>query len=839
MTYQSIGKSGPFYFVKVLILVFVLAVSHSAFSQTSQDIGNIRVDELTDIQIRGYIAQFEASGFTEAQVEQVALQKGMSPSEVQKLRQRIEKIKREDGVNSGSSKTGKGSVTQKRGSRTYNSPSDSISSRTDTLNAAQLALAQLRSKIFGADLFQNNQLTFEPNLRLATPANYQIGPDDELLIDIYGYSEASYELTVTPEGNITIPYVGVVQVGGMSMEQATAKIRARLSTIYSGLRSGNTSLKVTLGNIRSIKVILTGEIVKPGTYTLPSLATVFNALYSSGGPTENGSFRQIEVIRAGRRVATLDLYDFLLNGQFKNNIRLQDQDVIRIPTYKKRVEFVGQVKRPGIFEMIENETLSDLLRFTGGFNEQAYQARIKVLKNTLTERKIEDITQNQFTVYEPGSGDKFFADKILDRFENRVSIDGAVFRPGQYELEPGLTLKQLIQKAEGLREDAFQNRAYITRMGADMQPELVSVELNKILSGAIPDVPLKREDVVNISSIFDLKEEYRVQIDGEVQRPGTFDFAQGMTLEDLIIQAGGFKEGATAQRIEVARRTRNSNVLSRSAATAEVFQVNANQALRTATQGFVLQPFDIVVVRGAVGYEEQRQVRVEGEVLYPGVYTIAKKDERISDVLRRVGGFTALAYPEGASLKRPGPPKREQDSITYEQESLRLKQFERLQKNISDTIRTPEESAIRNNYVGINLPRIINKPGGKEDIFLEEGDILNIPKQLQTVKVSGEVLSPVTVIYAGRKTFKDYVSNAGGFSQRSRKKSAYIVYANGSVRSTRRFFLFNNYPVVKPGAEIFVPKKENKNFNVAQVVALTTGVASLGAIILGMLNLVN
>ncbi|HEY0057412.1 MAG TPA: SLBB domain-containing protein [Pedobacter sp.] len=839
MTYQFFEKLGLFSLIKVLLLVSIVAIAPSAFAQTTQDINNIKVDELTDDQIRGYIAQFEASGLSEAQVEQAALQRGMSSSEVQKLRQRIEKIKSEDSGKLGNPNTKKGSNVQKRGSRTYSgqSQSDSISSKKDSISATQTALAKLRPKIFGADLFQNSQLTFEPNLRLATPANYQIGPDDVLLIDIYGYSEANYELKVTPEGNITIPYVGVVQVGGMSMEQATARIRARLSTIYSGLRSGNTSLKVALGNIRSIKVILTGEIVKPGTYTLPSLATAFNALYSSGGPTENGSFRQIEIIRAGRRAATLDLYDFLLNGQFKNNIRLQDQDVIRIPTYKKRVQFVGEVKRPGIYEMIENETLADLLRFTGGFNENAYQARVKVLKNTLTERKIEDITQSQFSAYKPSTGDKFFADKILDRFENRVTIEGAVFRPGQYELEPGLTIKQLIQKAEGLREDAFQNRAYITRIGTDMQPELVSVELSKILSGAIPDVPLKREDVINISSIFDLREEYRVQIDGEVQRPGTFDYAQGMTLEDLIIQAGGFKEGATAQRIEVSRRTRNSNVLSRSAATAEVFQVNANQDLKTATEGFVLQPFDIVVVRGAVGYEEQRQIKVEGEVLYPGTYTISKKDERISDVLKRVGGFTALAYPEGASLKRPGPPKRGQDSINYEQEAMRLKQFQRLQKNISDTLRTAEESVLRNNYVGINLPRIINKPGGKEDIFLEEGDILNIPKQLQTVKVSGEVLSPVTVIYTGSKGFKDYVSNAGGFSQRSRKRSSYIVYANGSVKSTKKFFIFNNYPVVKPGAEIFVPKKVDKNVNVQQVVALTTGIASLGAIIFGMLNL--
>lgn len=828
--------------IKVFLLLLVVTGSSTAIAQTSQNYSNIRVDELSDDQIRAYLAQFEASGLSESQLEQVAMQRGMSQSEIQKLRQRIDKVKKTEGskaTNSGAA-TVKGSLSPKRSStsRSYNFDADSVPSKRDTLTASELALSELRSKIYGADLFKNSKLTFEPNLRLATPANYQIGPDDVLLIDIYGYSEANYELTVTPDGNITIPYIGVVQVGGMSVEQATVRIRSRLSTIYSGLKTGNTSLKIALGNIRSIKVIITGEIVKPGTYTLPSLATVFNALYSSGGPTENGSFRQIEVIRSGRRVAALDLYDFLQTGQLKNNIRLQDQDVIRIPTYKKRVEFVGHVKRAGIFEMVENETLSDLLRYTGGFNERAYRARIKVLKNTATERKISDISQGEFSSYNPESGDKFFADEILDRFENRVTIEGSVFRPGQYELEPGLTVKSLIQKAEGLREDAFRNRAYITRLGSNMQIELVSFDLGRILSGETADVPLKREDVIRISSVFELKEEYKIQVEGETQRPGTFDFAEGMTLEDAIIKAGGFKEGATGQRIEVSRRTRNSDVTSASATTAEVFQINVEKDLKSATSGFILQPFDIVMVREASGYEVQRIVKVEGEVIYPGKYTIAKKDERISDLLKRVGGFTALAYPEGASLKRSSTQAGSNNSIASEQESKRLQQFARLQRDISDTIKTGSGESIRNSYVGINLPKILKSPGGKEDVFLEEGDILNIPKQLQTVKVSGEVLSPVTVIYSGYKGFKQYVSNAGGFSQRSRKKSSYIIYANGSVKSTKRFLIFNNYPVVKPGAEIFVPRKEDKNFNVAQVVALSTGIASLGAIILGMLNLV-
>lgn len=888
----------PFNFVRLLIMLVSLSLAIPAFSQSTQNLSNVRVDELTDAQILNYQSQVEAMGLTEDQLEQVALSRGMSATEVQKLKDRIEKLKASGKI----STTGKNNMfgtsksQQQRAGRKYNfelGAGDSTEVERDTLSPQEKALQELRSRIFGANLFKNKQLTFEPNLRLATPRNYQIGPDDKLLIDIYGYSEASYELTVSPEGTVNVPYVGVIRVGGMTVEQATAKLKSRLSTIYTGLRAGNTHLSIAIGDIRSIKVVLTGEVVKPGTYTLPSLATVFNALYYSGGPTENGSFRKIELIRGGRRIATLDLYDFLVHGEFKNNVRLQDQDVIRIPPYQKRVEIVGEVKHPAIFEMLEGETVRDLLRFAGDFNERAYKARIKVLRNTDTERKISDVTSDDFGTYHPANGDKYFVDQILDRFENRVSIEGAVFRPGQFELESGLTVKQLIQKAEGLREDAFQNRAYITRLKSDLQTELISFDLAKVLSGESADIPLQREDIVTVSSIFDLKEQYNVRVDGEVRAPGSLRYAEGMTLEDAIIQAGGLKEGATGQRVEISRRIRNSDALNASAQTAQVFQVNIDRSLKESASKFILQPFDIVVVRPASGYQVQRLVRIEGEVLYPGIYSLSKKDERVSDLIKRAGGFTALAFPDGASLKRMGPPK--QDSVSnmitenpygptiYQSgtmrsasgngfgkpglgagpggaspsdqllpyygngnggvrggalsEEERIRQFQRLQRTISDTLSTNEVEAIKNNYVGINLPRILKKPGGKDDIFLEEGDILTIPKQLQTVKVSGQVLSPVTVVFSSNKGFKQYISNAGGFAERARKKSAYIIYANGSVKSAKKFLFFNNYPDVKPGSEIFVPKKaEGRKLQPGEIVGITSGLTSLMAIIVALFN---
>ncbi|KAA8484652.1 protein involved in polysaccharide export with SLBB domain [Arcticibacter tournemirensis] len=827
----------PIKHIRVLVILTTLFFALSVSAQTNQNFSNIRVDELSDTQIRQFIAQVEATGLSEAQLEQVAQARGMSPVEIQKLRQRVDRLKATEKQNNGSQGLkNSGNNRQAQSGREYNfEPASADSVQASGASAAEKALSELRSKIFGADLFRNRQLTFEPNLRLATPRNYQIGPDDELLIDIYGYSEASYQLKVSPEGTINIPYIGVIPVSGMTIEQATSRIKSRLSTIYSGLKSGNTSVSIAIGNIRSIKVILTGEVVKPGTYSLPSLATVFNALYSSGGPTENGSFRQIELIRAGKRIATLDIYDFLLNGEFKNNYRLQDQDVIRVPTYHTRTEITGEVKRPGIFEMKSGEKLADLLRFAGGFNERAYQARVKVLKNTETERRIDDVTSDAFASYNPSSGDKYFVDQILDRFENRVKIEGAVFRPGQFELEPGLTVKQLIERAEGLREDAFRNRAYITRLKDDLQTELVSFDIAKVLSGEAADIPLKREDVITISSIFDLKEEYNVRVEGEVLKPGRLNFAEGMTLEDAIIQAGGLREGATPKRVEISRRIKNSDVLSESARTAQVFQVDINQNLKSATAGFVLQPFDIVVVRPSSGYSVQQQVKVQGEVLYPGIYTITHKDERISDLLKRTGGFTAYAYVEGASLQRPGAKVKDSTDVEKKMEFDRMKQFQRLQQKVSDTLKIEEEAAIRNDYVGINLPRILKKPGGKDDLFLEEGDILNIPRQLQTVKVSGEVLSPVTVVYSRGKGFKQYISNAGGFSDRAKKKSAYIIYANGSVESAGKFLFFNNYPVVKPGAEIFVPKKpEARRMSTGELVGITSGLASLAAIIVAL-----
>lgn len=827
----------------LFFILFALVVANPVLSQTvrNDNFSDIRVDQLTDAKVRDFMREVEASGISLDQVEQVALSKGMKAAETKKLKIRVDSIRSAD-------------AKALREGRIYVSRDDSIKrSSLDSLpgleraqveTQAERALGVLKSKIFGSEIFKNNQLTFEPNYQIATPQNYRVGTADELSIDIFGYSEASYVRTVNASGAITIPYAGVVQVAGLTLEEIKQKISGRLSSIYTGIRDGKTFVSVTTGKLRTIKVTVIGEATKTGTYTLSSVSTVFAALYASGGPTINGSYRKIEIIRGNTLVSRLDVYDFLLRGDQKGNITLRDQDIIRIPVYESRVEFSGEVKRPGLFEVLEGETLKDVITFAGGFNDNAYTARIKVLQNTNRERRITDIFDEEFGSYRPKSGDNFVAEPILERFENRIRIEGAVFRPGQYELESGLTLKSLISKAEGLKEDAFLPRAFITRLKSDNNLELVPFNPGKIMNGSDPDVILRREDVVTISSIFDLKDEYNVSIEGEVRNPGQFPFAENMNLEDLIIKAGGLNEGASVTRIEVARRVNNSKDLA-NAQSAEIFQLSIQNDFSAQASQFILKPFDIVSVRISEGYEIQRQVRIEGEVAYPGIYFITRKNERISDLVNRAGGSTVFAYHRGASLQRIRPEflknkfrteKNQDETSRVELKSMNA--LRGLKENRDSVAGAAKDSTSVNNLVGIDLEKILARPGTDIDLFLEEGDLVRIPKQPQTVKVSGNVLLPVTAIYTPQKGFKSYISESGGFRQRAAKSRSYIKYANGSVKSTKKFLVFfNNYPKVTPGAEIVVPMNEQaRKLTLSEIIGSTTGLISLALLALTLVN---
>lgn len=828
----KVNKMKYIYRVFVLVVIFSCIQSTSRlFAQTitTANIGTVKVDELTDAQLQDFMKQAQASGMSDAQLRSLAISKGMSEEEANKLQNRINLLRSNTTAATGTSTT----TTSQTDSRQLNYQPQAIS------KLPKRDITKL--EIFGADLFDGSNITFEPNLRIPTPQNYVLGPDDQVIISVYGNSQVEWKPVISPDGNIQVPGIGLINIGGKTIEQATGVITSKLIAAHYAIGHG-TSVSISLGNIRSIKVTLTGELVQPGTYTISSLSTVFNALYASGGPNTNGSFRQIKLIRNNQEIKTIDLYDFLLKGNKKDNIRLQDGDVIRIPTYKVRVSLTGQVKHPAMFEVLPGETLKSVIDFAGGFTDIAYTASIKAIQVTDKEHRVTDISAADFSNYVPLRGDQYTVDEILTRFENRVTINGAVFRPGQFELEKGLTLSQLITKAAGLKEDAFALMGYITRLKSDNTLERISFDTKAIVDKTAVDIPLQREDVVTIPSIFDLRDKYTVTVTGEVRAGGEFQYAENMTVEDLIIQAGGFAEGASSKRIEIARRIDNSDPNKKNASIAQVIVIDVDSQLKYSTSSFKLQPFDEVSVYGLPGFEKQKTVKIEGEVLYPGNYTIGTKNEKISSLVKRAGGLTAYADVEGGTLKRANNNggldlnKSKIDSVRLKQE--RLDRLQQLQKAFKDTTNNIIEQA-KNDYVGIDLKRILNNPGSDNDLILEAGDVLIIPKQQQLVKVNGEVLFPSSVIYTNSKSLRGYVDNAGGFSPGALRRRAYVVYANGTVKSTHTFLFFKSYPKIKAGSQIIVPKKpQTKGLSAAESVGLLGGLASMGAVIIGIISLI-
>lgn len=812
--------------------------SAPVFSQiggSTNSLGSVNVDDLSDAQIQEYLNKAQSSGMSDEQLEKAALAKGMSKSQIEKLRARISNLKE---PKKGNAKSENLSDQNNAALRHYNfgkenseeaEPVDSIAKKYDEV------LGALKKEIFGASIFSNKKLSFEPDLKMPTPQNYQLGPADELVIEVFGYSEANYKLKISAEGTIRIPNIGIIQVNGLTIEQASELIIKKLSQVYSGIREGNTQASISLGNIRSIKVTVLGNAVMPGTYTLPSLATIFNALYSAGGPNENGSMRNIQLVRNNKVLKTLDVYDFLMKGDQKNNVRLEDQDIIKINTYESRVSIFGEIKNPGYYEVISGETLNKVLEYAGGFTDNAYKAYVKVIKQSSKEKEFADVEQNNFSTYQPKNGDRFIVEPILKRYSNRVFLTGAVYREGPFELSQGLTLQQLLKKADGIRGDALLTRAYIKRLNEDLTTEIISFNLKDLLAGTT-DIPLKKEDQVIIPSIHELKEPYTVSIEGEVLRPGTYPFSDNIRLEDLIINAGGLKEAASLKRIEVARRIKNQTDDSPKNLKAEIFQfdINSNLSKSTATGNFTLQPYDVVTVRKSPNYHIQEQVTVSGEALYPGKYTITSKEERISDILKRAGNITREAYPEGAVLIRVN---KERNSIQKTKVLDRLTDISTKSKKDTSVIDTLSLNS-RVDFVGIQLDKIMKRPGSHYDLLVEDGDELKIPKTLQTVKVSGEVLYPTRVNFEKHRRARYYISQAGSFSQIAKRSKVYVIRANGLIKTTRSFVFFNHYPSVYPGSEIIVPKKnEKKGLSTQETIGIASAASSLALVMITIAQL--
>ena len=644
-----------------------------------------------------------------------------------------------------------------------------------------------QTPIFGTSLFSKHGLTFEPDLRIATPKNYPLGPDDELNIDIFGNALDNYKVKISPEGTVKILNLAPIYVNGLSIEAASDRIIKHLRQLYQGINlpQSGVSAQITLSNVRSIKVTLTGEVHRPGTYTISSLASVFNALYLSGGPSENGSFRNIRVIRNNKIIRIIDLYDFLLRADQKDNIRLQDQDVIRIADYETRVEITGEVKRPMIFEVKPNESLYEVLRFAGGFTDKAYTGLISLRRNTATALKLFNISQEEVAHFMLKNGDKYTIGTILDRYENRVQIKGAVFRAGEYALATGLsTVKELISKAEGLKEEAFLNRATITRKQENNEPLLIAFDVGKLIKGDIADIPLHKEDIIEIRTIASLQEKRTVSISGEVNKNGVFEFIEGQTISDLILLANGFTVGASNVAIELSRRITDDS-LNKEQVKILTFKIDRNLKISFPESNLKLQAYDRIYVRKSPNYEVQKSVSISGEVKFPGVYTIKDKKQRITDLVHLAGGLKNGAFPKGAKFVR--------------------------------------DSSI----LAIDLAYILQNPDSPENLLLLNGDYLEIPRALETVKLSGEFLNPVSVTFRQHLSLKNYIRQAGGFTEKADKRKLYVKYANGISDKIRSFLFFHTYPKVEQGAEIIVPSQQNENVH-----KLSTGerIALVGAI---------
>ncbi len=719
------------------------------------------------------------------------------------------------------------------------------------------------SNVFGSQLFSKENLTFEPKLNIATPTNYVLGTYDEVMVDISGLYEASYKLKVSPEGTIRIPNVGPVKVAGSTIENATRAIRNQVAKIYMGVSSGETHVNVSLGNIRSIRVSVVGEATRPGSYTLPSLATAFNALYACGGPNAIGSMRDIKVIRANKVVANLDVYSYLFDGVLSENVGLRDGDIIKVEPYVNRVTIDGAVKHPAVFETTRNETLQQLVRYAGGFADNAYKLKLTVLRLNATGKTVVDVTDKQLSSFKLLSGDScFVSSTAINKYDNRVDLTGAVLHPGTYALEAGLTVKQLLEKAGGLKEDAFLNMAYVNRKQPNQIPEIIGFNLGDVLKGAANDVLLQKDDSVVIKSLFDYREEQVVEVMGAVNNPGAFKFVENITLKDVIFKANGFKAMALTDSVELVRVIRDPEQLLNTNERTIVFKFALDKDLnfKKGVSDMVLQNGDRIIVRTIAGYEEVRMVKVEGEVIKPGSYNITNKAERISDVIKRAGGFTRYAYPLGAFLirteKATGIEQR-LNALTKEntKKQLQSKKDNQLDATLLKTAgaaatglaekdslqKSTQVEKIYSNegVVGINLAEIMKHPGSKNDFFLEEDDNIYIPRELQTVRVMGEVLFPTYVGYQKGMSLGKYINNAGGFSLQAEKKKVFVLYANGTAKSTSRFMWIRSYPKIQPGARIVVPEKpaEIKNkMSTGETIAMTSSITSVVALIYSILK---
>ncbi|RTY90295.1 sugar transporter [Flavobacterium sp. GSN2] len=795
--------------IVALLLLFAFFQSSHVLAQDllkSTDLSTLKVDNLIDSDIAKIKTQLQTNNMTIEQAEPMALAKGMPASEFAKLRTRIAGLSLQTGV----SNTSNSSDTEDRKQEKI------VNTKVkDTLNAL----------IFGSELFDNPTLNFEPNLKLATPVNYVLGPGDEVQVSVYGVQEFNASIPVSTEGKITIQYVGQISVSGMTIEAATQKIKGAIARVYSTVGSGQSQVAVTLSRIRTIRVTIIGS-KQPGNYSISSLATVYNALFLGGGPGKNGSYRNIELLRDNKVFKNIDIYRFLVNGNQSDNVGLKDNDVIRIPAYNQRVTVEGQVKRPGIFEMKKGETFADLLSFASGFNELAYTASVNVLQKTAKEFKVRDVKFAEFNTYKPLSGDVFRVTKILNRFENRIKIDGAVFRPDTYSFYEGMRVSDLIAKAEGLKEDAYSNRARIIRLQSDLTTEIVNVNLAKALAGDLEaDVALFKEDIVTVYSILDFVEDFKITIDGEIKNPGVYQYHENLTLNDLLVQAGGLT-GSASKRVEIARMIQSEEIDDANPNKAELFNIEITADNNEQLKNFDLKPFDVVNIRKMAVYDKPEMVTISGAVHYAGKYVLATKKDKVYDIVARAGGLTSVANIEGVKIKRP---IQAEQIEALENVNMNLGKKDSIQNKLTKKLKEDLKFAT----IPVDWKAIVENPKSNTNVTLFPGDEIEVATYNEGVKVAGNVLLTSEIPYTKGKGFNYYLDAVGGIDAKGWKKKAYIIYPNGKADVVSSFLFIKTYPKVTAGSQIIVPEKpEVKKMSAGEWVGIGSVMSSLALLIL-------
>ena len=794
----------------LLVLMLAFCVSHGMAQST-----------MTDQQVLEYGKNAMAAGKSKETIAKELVAKGVTRAQAERVKELYEKSARTASV-----------VNEKEGSRAHTTNpmmqnAEDLDEQNSVIDEGDVneGLVEATTEVFGRNVFRNQRLNFAPSENLATPRNYRLGPGDEVIVDIFGANQTTLRSVISPEGSINVDILGPVYLNGMNIEEANAFLKKKLASIYAGIkREGEgTDIRLSLGQIRSIQINVLGEVTLPGTYNLSSFSTVFHALYRAGGIKEPGSLRNIIVNRNGKNIATVDVYDFLMNGNRSGDIRLEEGDVILVPSYKTLVKVNGKVKRPMLFELKEGETLSQLIDYAGGFAQGAYTDNITVIRQTGKEYEVRTVASLDYKVFQMKDADEVQVGELVSRFENRISIKGAVYRSGIYQLDGETnTIKALINKAEGLMPDAFTNRGMLSRERDDRSLEMISVDIAGIMNGTVPDVALRNNDELFIPSKFDLSDAGTLTISGEVAEPMTIVYAENMTLEDLIIRAGGLLKSASLSRVDVIRKINDPNATKVESEIQKIFSFSIkDNYIIEGENGFKLQPYDEVIVRRSPSYNNSRYVNITGEINFPGKYPLTKREERLTDLLEKAGGVTDYAYLKGARLVRR----------VNKEELARMKSALQSSITSTDSILVNTLDAKTTYYVAINLDKAINNPGSVYDVVLREGDELILPVYPSTVRVDGSVLSPNEVTYEPGKSVSYYIEQAGGYSDNAKKRKKYMIAMNGHI------YKANGRTKVEPGAEIIVPQKGERKSNLSNILGIATTATSLGTMAASIANI--